>query len=287
MRYLHRLFLTALLLVTGASLAAAFEVGAYFDLSNLDFSRNRPSTATTLPGDTYVWGVALNGRQQLSDELTLDLSLSSDPVLRNVGYSLLTYRDRFFSLRLGPYFGILNSPSTILQSGLSTTVEVYVPGLTFLGLRSDNSLSARLVVPGDYIQEESELSIGFFLPNVIPTIYVQSKRFTWKTDAGEAVDALTAYGLEADIFEKNIPYRIVLDLAYHDVSRSFLEATETTHSYGALVLGSELSAELFERVSLLVDLESSIYMFGRDALLGSVKADEFLFRLRTGISYEL
>lgn len=282
----NRWTIRLLLVVVAAASAGAFELGTTFDLSNMDFARDRAVTDTTLPGDRYLWGVAVTGRQELSDELDLDLEFRSDPILRNVGYTLLTYTDQFFSIRLGPFFGLLNSPNTILQSGLSTTVQLFVPGITVLTLRSDNSLSGRLVVAGDYIQEQSELSVGFFVPNAIPTAYVRTRRYTWKTAAGEAVDSFAAYGLETDVFQKNIPYRVVLDFAYHATSRTFIEGGATTiHGYGALVLGTDLSVELFDRLTLAADLESSIYMFGRDALVGQSSADRFLVRLRTGATW--
>jgi hypothetical protein len=278
--------LVLLLALAAAGAATAFEAGASFDIGNLDFARDRDSTATSLPGDRYLWGVSVYGNQQLSDQLAIDLEFRNDPVLRNVGYTLLTYTDRFFSLRLGPFFGLLNSPTTILQSGLSTTVRVFVPGIAVLSLRSDNSLSARLVVAGDYIQEQSELSVGFFVPNAIPTVYARTRRYTWKTATGEAIDSLSAYGLETDIFQKNIPYRVVLDFAYHANSRTFVEATTLSHSYGALVLGTDVSVELFDRLTAHLELESSIYMFGRDELVGQSSADRFLFRLSTGASWK-
>lgn len=266
--------------------ASAFEVGASFDLSNMDFARSQTVSQQGLPGDSYLWGVTATGRQQLSDQIVLDLQFTSDPILRNVGHTLLTYNDQFFSIRLGPFFGLLNAPSSILQSGLSTTVQIFVPGIVVLTLQSDNSLSGRLVMTGDYIQERSELAVGFFAENVIPTAYVRSKRYTWKTTSGEAIDAMTQYGLETDIFQKNIPYGVVLDFAYQDVSRSIVEDAGTTvNSYGALVVGTDLSIQLFDRLSLSADLESSVYMFGTNSLLGEVRADQFLFRLRTGVSY--
>ncbi len=280
-----RTLAAALLLLAVLAPLSAFEIGTHFELSNLDFARDRASIATGLPGDSYLWGIRAVGSEQLSDQLSLNLEFSSDPILRNVGYTLLTYNDEFFSIRLGPFFGILNAPSTILQSGLSTTVRLFVPGITVLTLRSDNSLSGRLVVTGDYIQEQSELSVGFFVPNAIPTVYVRSKRYTWKTVDGETVDSLTAYGLEADIFQKNIPFRVVVDFSYHDIARSFVAAATTRHSYGALILGTDVSVELFERFTFDAELESSIYTFGRDELIGQVSADQFLFRLSTGVSY--
>ena len=276
-----------LLFVTLSVGAFAFEVGAYFDLSNLDFPSSRTAAETTLPGADYIWGIRVTGRDQLSEGLALDLSYCRDSVLRRIAFTRIAYTDDFFSITVGPFFGLLNSPNTIVQSGLSTTVELYIPGVTFLRLRSDNSLSGRLVVTGDYIQEQSELAIGFYTPNVIPTVYVASKRYTTKTDAGEAVDSLTEYGITTDIFQKNMPYQIALNFAYQDAGRQFVEATTVNHAYGSVVIGARITLSLFDAFTVVADLDSSIYTFGRDFLLGEVSSDSFLFRLSTGLEINL
>jgi hypothetical protein len=265
----------------------AFELGAYFDLSNLDFARTRTAAETTLPGADYLWGLQITGSDQLSEALALDLSYSRDTVLRHIAYTRLAYMDDFFSITIGPFFGLLNSADSIVQSGLSTTVELYIPGITFVRLRSDNSLSGRLVVTGDYIQEQSELAIGFYAANVIPTVYVANKRYTAKTDAGEAVDSLTEYGVRTDIFQKNVPYQVALNFAYQDAERQFIEATTTNHSYGSLVIGARITLALFKAFTIVADLDSSIYTFGREALVGEVSSDSFLFRLSTGVEVNL
>jgi hypothetical protein len=282
-----RTILLLLMLITLSVEAFGFDVGAYFDLSNLDFGPARTSAETTLPGANYVWGVQVTGRDELSEGLALDLSYSRDSVLRHIAFTRLSYIDDFFSITVGPFFGLLNSPNSIVQSGLSTTVELYIPGVVFLRLRSDNSLSGRLVVTGDYIQEQSELAIGFYTPNVIPTVYVASKRYTVKTDAGEAIDSLTEYGITTDIFQKNVPFQVALNFAYQDAGRQFVEATTVNHAYGSVILGARLTLSLFEAFTVVADLDSSIYTFGREFLLGEVSSDSFLFRLSTGVEVNL
>ena len=275
------------MLVLATANLSALEIGVHGTLGTLDFARDRVSTASSLPGDTYLWGIGVFGTQKISEELTLDIEFHSDPILRNIGSTLLTYRGRFFSMRFGPFFGIRNAPATIVQSGLSTTVQLFVPGVVVFGLRSDTSLASRLVVPGDYIQEQSELSIGFYVPNAIPTLYARTKRYTWKTATGETVDTLHAYGLQTDVFEKNVPYRVVLDFAYQDASRTFREAEPSTHRHGSLVLGTTVVLDAFDSLRLLFDLESSLYTFGLDELLGETSGDGYLFRLRVGASYSI
>lgn len=275
------------LVASVAATAPAFELGARFDLSNLDFSRERAGTATTLPGDASNWGVSVTGSQTLGDNLGIELSYADDPILRRVGYTRISYVDQFFSIAVGPFFGLFNSSSTLLQSGLTTSVALFIPGIATFQVRSDNSLGGRLSVAGDYIQERSDISLGFFLPNVIPTLHLRTKRFTQKTAAGEVMDRFTEYALTTDIYQKNVPYRVMLTFGYQDISRQFIEAATTTHAYGSVILGVKATAEVFRAMELIADLESSVYTFGTDALLGTTSADTFLFRLSTGISLDL
>jgi hypothetical protein len=196
----------------------------------------------------------------------------------------MSYTDRFFSVRIGPFFGILNDSGHIVRPGLSTTVDLFVPDVIRFSLRSDTPIGGRLVGTGNYIQERSELSIGFFVPNAMPTFFVRSRRFTSMAQSGETVLEMTSYGIETDVFQSGIPYRVALSAAYQDAAHIVRAGTTTTHRYGALVLGTGIMAELFHTITLTADLEGSIYTFGRDALQGE-SSDRFLFRLRTGVTY--
>ena len=284
-------------LVTGTMLLIAIastpgvDLEARFRLSNLEFDRDRVLTDRSLPGDRLDWGVSALVRQPLSDQLSVAFEYDTDQVLRNTVYARLSYVDSFFSVAVGPFFGILNGGGSFLKSGLSTTVTLFAPGIAIATLRSDTSLSGRLVVPGDYIQEQSELSLGFYVPNAIPTFYVRSRRFSYRAaDGGENVDRLVAYGLETRMFQKNTPYRITIDFAYQSGARVFGDpatGTQIEHGFGALAVGTAVSADLFDRWSAHVDLQSAIFLFGTGELLGASRGDAFLFRLTTGVAFSL
>ena len=279
-----------LLLVVIASIPGV-DLEARFRLSNLEFDRDRVVTDQSLPGDRLDWAVSALVRQPLSDQLSVAFEFDSDPVLRNVVYARLNYIDSFFSVAVGPFFGLLNGGGSFVKSGLSTTVTLFAPGIAVATLRSDTSLSGRLVVPGDYIQEQSELSLGFYVPNAIPTLYVRSRRFSYRAEGGgENVDQLMAYGLETRVFQKNAPYRLTVDFAYQSGSRVFGDpatGARVEHGFGALVVGTAVTAELFDRWTAHVDLDSAIFLFGTGDLLGASRGDKFLFRITTGIGLSL
>ncbi len=272
----------ALLLILAPTYLLALDLSLNAQFSNLDFARDRAVDATDLPPSELLWSVGAAGRQELAEDVFVDFAYHNDPILRRQFFTRLQYTDEFFRFIFGPFFGLWNAPDTILQSGLSTTVELFVPGFITVSLRSDTSLSARLVVPGDYIQEQSELSLGFFVYNAIPKLYLRNKRFTYKTSLGERIDSLTEYGLRTDVFQKNIPYRVVLDFGYQRGIKTFVEPGTLTHGFGALVIGTEVDATIADTLTVFASLESSIYTFGTDFLVGTVNRDRFVLRTSAG-----
>jgi hypothetical protein len=278
---------TACLLIIAPSVLLAVDLSLNAQFSNFDFARDRAANETSLPPSELLWSIGASGRQELAEDIFVDFAYRNDPILRRQFFTRLQYTDEFFRFIFGPFFGLWNAPETILQSGLSTTVELFVPGLITVSLRSDTSLSARLVVSGDYIQEQSELSLGFFVYNAIPKVYLRNKRFTYKTSTGERIDSLTEYGLRTDVFQKNIPYRVVLDFGYQRGIKTFIEPDTVTHGYGALAIGTEVDAALSDTFTVFASLESSIYMFGTDFLVGSVNSESFVFRTTAGARVSL
>ena len=53
------------------------------------------------------------------------------------------------------------------------------------------------------------------------------------------------------------------------------------------MIGARVTLWLFDAFTVVADLDSSIYTFGRDFLLGEVSSNSFLFRLSTGVEVNL
>ena len=210
-----------------ASTAGALTVGADFRIGNLQLERDRKAGQTTFAGDQYPIGGALYATETLADQLRLDAGFYFDPILRNVSYSLFSYQQSLFTLTVGPFFGFFNAPGSILKSGISSGVRVELPGIAFVSFRADSTIGGRLVEVGDYLQERSELTAGFWVPNAIGTVSLRSKSYTEKRANSEVVDSLTEYEFATQVFQKNVPYRVEIALGYHDLSKSFVAASTT------------------------------------------------------------
>jgi hypothetical protein len=277
------------LLLAGALAAFPLELGATFRLENMSFDRERSVTDDAFSGMDLHWGGSLYGVQPISGSLFLETGLVSDTILRNYSYTLLSYREHFVTLSMGPLFGLFNSADTILKSGISTTLRLLYPGIGFLQLRSDSTLGGRLVEAGDYVQELSEASLGYYIPNAICSVSLLQKKFTQKKANAEVVDAMMDYAFHVDIFQKNVPYKVQLSFAYQTLYRRFIEPAKVTdHTLGSIILGTRVDWSIGDSLSLLFDLQSSIYTFGQDELLGISNPGPggYLFRLVTGVQLD-
>ena len=282
------LCLAALFVVAGP--APAVEVGGAFRFDNLGFATDRAASDATYSGLDYYWGGELHLTHELSDSLSLEAGFRKDDILRLLAYSVFEYRLDYFRLGLGTFLGAFNSTSQLLQSGITTSIGLEIPGIVFVTFRSDNSIGGRLVDIGDYIQERSEVSLGFYVPNVICSLNVESKSFTQTQAAGESVDSLTVYSFKTDIHQKNLPFRVLLSFGYQSLAKKLIDgsASPPTSTLNSIILGTELDVNVSRPLMLTFSLDSSIYSFGQDQLLGVSNPGPagYLFRATAGFSLD-
>jgi hypothetical protein len=282
--------LAGLLITLLGGAAQALEIGGLFQTGNLGFAADRLKTDTTFTGSDYFYGGSLFLKHQFADNLSLEGGFTRDLILRNLVYSMLSYRVQYISLGVGPFFGTFNDLHTVLKSGITTSVRLELPGVIFAQLRSDNSMAGRLVETGDYIQEGNDITLGFYVTNAICSLGLITKKFTQKQEAAEVVDSLSEYYFQVDIFQKNLPFRLVFTFSYQSLGKAFYDGTSNpVHTLNSIVLGTEADINLSGFLALVLNLDSSIYSFGQDELLGISNPGPggFLFRASAGFRLDL
>jgi hypothetical protein len=280
------------------SALGALEIGTTFYLGNLAFSDERAAGATDLPA-IFPWGGSVVAYQQIDSQIAVNIGFYSDPTLNYVSYTLLDYRLPYFSISVGPFFGFFNSRNTLLKPGISTAVRADIPGLAFVSFRADSSIGGRLVEPGDYIQERSDVAVGFYVPNAIASVNLMTKSYISRTDTEEMVDSYLEYSFRTDLFRKNVPYRVLLSFAYQERAKSFVDVTRrdaAVHRLSSLVLGTEVELQFSDWIVLELALDSSIYSFGnvdlRDGTneilaLPTSGIEQYLFNASLGVRVQV
>ncbi len=278
--------LSLFLLILPTALLPALDLGTYFSIGNIALD------TAGAPASNYPWGLTVEGTQLLNDSMSIEAGYTYDPILKNIIHTNFVYKEQFFTIGVGPFFGLFNSTSALMQSGISTSVTIEWPGVLFAKFRADNTIGGRLVQTGDYLQELNLISAGFYVPNAICSLNMLTKRYTEKTDTSEAVSGLTQYTFTTDLYKKNVPYRVLLTFGYQQLQRILdTEAAETdTYTLGSLILGTKLTVRITPDISVIADLTSSIYSFGLDELLGASLSDSeyaYFFHLITGVQFKI
>ncbi len=282
-------FLCALVALAIATPAArALEVTATYRVENLAFMSDREATDTSFSGSEFPMGFSLGITETTRQDLSLQAVYMYDEVLRNILTGLVTYHGNMFSFGVGPFMGFLNTDQPWPKVGVASFFKVEWPGTAFVQIWLDNSTADRLSDEGDYLQERNNFSVGFYVPNAICSLNLLNRRFAEQTDTAEVTDTLTEYSFVADIYHKNVPFKIVLTFGLQRMSREWEEsAGTTTQTLYSLIVGTRFDMHLSESVAMMIDLDSSIYTFGEDDLLGISNPGTYLFRAVAGVTVDV
>lgn len=271
----------------------AFEVSTEFQIGNLGFADNRKSNADDYPLQ-FPWGLSVYGSEEITGDLGVDIGFYYDQTLNNISYTNLRYTQQFFTLGVGPFFGLFNSATSLLKPGISTTVRLDFPGLIFVEFRADSSIGGRLVQEGDYLQERSDITAGFYVLNAIASGSLQTKSYTYRTKSKEIIDSFVEYSFSADMYRKNVPFNVLLSFAYQKRGKSFTNISTNEvvdHDLNSLVLGTRIDFQLTQYLSIMADLESSIYNWGSagENLLTfpTTGIEAYLFRATAGVNINI
>lgn len=283
----NKIFLGILLFLVVLSFGWSLEISTEFHIGNLALDKSRASTDTTYTGMYFPWGINVDISHPINNQIGISASWIMDPVLRNTLYTQFTFKESFINVAVGPFFGVFNSSSSLLKAGINAIIQVEYPGIVFFRFRADSSIGGRLIETGDYIQERNDIVFGFYVPNAVCSLGLTTKKYTEKIATGESVDRLTEYFFATEIFQKNVPYKINVRFAYHRLSKTFLEASTTVHGLGSLVVGFRVDVDVTKYLTVFARLDSSIYTFGTDALLGVTNPGPGGYLFNTGVGCKL
>lgn len=290
-RLMKRASPLALAAVIAAALvapAAAFDIetSAYFGNLGLPWDGETAMTADEFPADGWLYGGRAAFVQRLGEGFSLVAEYETDPVLRNIVRGVITYEAGMASISAGPMVGVFNSAGHVLKAGIDIGFRLEAPGVAFFMANVESSMGAGLVTVGDYSQEASELAAGWYVYNAICSVSMLSKRFTRIIDAGALVDASTDYLFSVDVHKKGAPYRVLAELGYRAMTRTYTD--DTIDGLGAVVLGAQVSADVSPTLTLVTGLDSGVYVFGLEELSGRGPAsDAFLFSFSVGVVLHL
>jgi len=266
---------------------SAYEVGTEAQVSNLSLGSSTKASETTFKGDTLFYGGSAYAQVPLFDDVQFKGGLFYDPLLQYSVDTRVIYRKNFIQFSFGPYLGVFNSNSYLLKPGIHSGFRVDLPGYLFASLKSNSSIGANLYEEGDYQQSLSDLSIGFYVRNAICTAQIETKKFMKREKQGVVIQGRNRYAFITDVFQKNIPYRVQITMAYQELTKTFDYATTTKLKLGSIILGSKLEFQPLPLFRVYADLETSVYNFPLEDSSTDVSLDKFIYDVKLGIVFNI
>jgi hypothetical protein len=275
-------------LIAGALPLAAIEFGAEGCASDLFFPWVDTASSAAPSLSTWFWGGSAYVGLPIGDDAALKVTYERDPVLRNLVTAAVGFERGIAKIDVGPFVGFLNSAAAPFNLGLSTSIRFQWPGVAYVSARSDGAMAIGLLASNLAVepQARAELSAGFYAKGAIVSGIVSSSRFSGTDTAGALyADTATRYLVTIDLFKKNVPYTLLSEAGYQ--LRSLYESGKT-YSLGSVILGIAATVTPVQGFTVKAAMESDVFVFGQDALVGTTSAlnDLFLFKANLGVSFD-
>ncbi|MFP4375341.1 MAG: hypothetical protein ACLFPO_13500 [Spirochaetaceae bacterium] len=271
-----------------AAVLPALEVDAEGTFGNLGFVHDRQAGDADLGADTYPWGSRLAVTGTVLDGFLLTGAYERDSVLRNTVAVTVGYSGQIMSVGAGPFVGfIVDSDNPyLLKPGLSARLRAELWDTGFLSLESDATLDPQLSSTStDFRQFRITPRAGIYLPNIITSLEFDRSTLLYTDGDATTLDRRSEYTLSTEVFQKAIPYRILVRFGYRSELKDF--ADNTRHALGAAVFTPGITYAPNDTVTLRARLENGIYVWGQEELLGEIQRDRYFFEGTLGLTLRL
>ncbi len=275
-------------MILAAGTVTALEIDAEGTFGNLGFATDRKVSDTNLGSGSYLWGARLAVSDTVLDGFLLTGAYERDSVLRDTFAVTLGYSGQIMSVSAGPFVGFLPDSDNpyLLKPGLSAQLRAELWETGFVSLDTDVTLDPQLSTnSADFRQFRIAPRAGIYLPNIITSLEFDRSTLFYTDGTDTTIDRRSEYALANEIFQKAIPYRILVRFAYRSQLKHFADGTK--HALGAAVFTPGVTYTTSETVTLRAQLENGIYVFGREELLGEIETDRYFFRATLGITLQL
>ena len=195
-----------------------------------------------------------------------------EPILRNRIFANVGINLNFFNIDVGPFVGIFNTQQQMFNPGLSIALGLQVPGIIFMNLHASSSLGGALKTIGENYQSDGAITAGFYVPYVICSFNLETRSFSHNRESNLLTeDSLTKYFFRADVFTKNVPFTVRIDMGYGMLKRiyysqSILEGPPPELVSDALIdefkfvyVGAGVTFNINSTVSILFSGEVPVY----------------------------
>jgi len=229
--------------------------------------------------------------------LAYNAGFERDPLLKNRLFANLRVDLDYFFIEAGPVIGFFNSSKLPLNPGISAALGLEVPGIVFVRAGGASTLGINMDITDNYSENTGDISAGFWVPHVICSLNMNVRNFTAREQANLLIEnELTRYFFSANVYTKNIPYTIRVNMGYEQLSRSYVSqkvngggniVNDTqTDEFKAVFLGLEATYTFSPALKFLLGGETPVYSWSVRPMKDPGKGTVF-FEAHIGVIWKI
>ena len=221
---------------------------------------------------------------------------SRDPLIKNRIAANLRVDFEYFFLETGPFVSLFGTKKLPIVPGITSRLGFMLPGIIFIDAEGASTLALPMYKKGNYYQNNGTISAGFWVPHVICSMNMDVKNFAVREQEELLIEnALNRYFFRADVFTKNVPYTIQVDLGYQNLKRSYITQkisgasivnNTETDEFKSIFVSFEVSYEATSNLKILLGGEIPVYSWGNRPMKDPPK-ETVLFEARAGVVWTL
>jgi len=260
-----------------------------------DTDRTLPLSDETNPGafTPLYFPLALARISGESGAVSWNAGYKRDPISRNWLFGIIRFEQDYFFAEGGPSLGLFNTKKLPLNPGISAGFGLMLPGIIFIEASGSSTLAAiPMDKEGNYSLISADLSAGFWVPYVVCSFNIKLQNFTLRERTTLLIeDELIRYYFRADVFTKNFPYTVRVDLGYQNLKRSYtslevdgsnIVQTNITDEFKSLFVGLEGTFAVTPGLKLVLGAEMPIYFWSVRPMKDPSREIKF-YEIRAGI----
>ena len=247
---------------------------------SFDLSSEEPIGSGEFKGKIYPLG-RITVKDSINETFGYTATAERDPVLRNIISCEMTINAGYFNFSIGPLLSLFNSRDDFIRPGISASLGVEFPGILFITVGGGGTLGS--IPENDHTLERGRIALGVWLPNVLSTLSLTGSKFI-EADTVTTEDALFRVCYRADVYAKNVPFTVSVEMGYQNLKRTYRDsAQDGEDSIREVFLGFETNISITPKLILIVGAETPVFVWGKSPLTKAKGI--WYFRAFTGITW--
>lgn len=265
---------------------------------NLSFDNDRTTAISAEAGkfEPVFFPLALAQLSGDFNNLSCSVGFEREPLMRNRLFANIRADLEYFYIEAGPTLGLFNSSKLPLSPGISAGLGLIIPGIIFIEAGGSSTLGILMDVTDNYFQRSGALSAGFWAPYVVCSLNISTSSFTCREQVNLLIeDELARYFFRADVYTKNIPFTIRVDLGFQNLSRSYvsqiingdvIENDTEKDVFKSIFMGLEGTYTFSPELKFLLGGEIPVHSWGVRPMKEPSRST-FFFQVWTGVIWTL